>query len=260
MAAPKHVIVMSLLDKLIQNEVFSAKDIERALGRRQCVPWPRAWCNRSGLGRWRWPRLGNPLRLSGSWPYFLGAFSKSLTNNCHPFSLSPHGGGAVMPVPPRMEIRLWEGGLVTLNHQTRHRSGGSISRSPRNSFLGPSRKATPKRGLQPLNSSVLWFFADFSWPNRSRDPPVSDFPLEVTTKAMSSPSLVLHPRNRTPQLFWWNSFGSCIWRDALWPLATFLANSTDGRMSSHTSTMVASLTSSASMWERLCLTSFCFPN
>ena len=41
MAAPKHVIVMSLLDKLIQNEVFSAKDIERALGR---IQWATAVC------------------------------------------------------------------------------------------------------------------------------------------------------------------------------------------------------------------------
>ena len=84
--------------------------------------------------------------------------------------------------------------------------------------------------------------------------------LEATTKAMSFPSLASHPRNRTPQLFWWNSFGSCIWRAALWPRAMFLANSTNGQMSSHTSTTVASLTSSASMWERPCLTSFSFPD
>ena len=41
MAAPKHVIVLSLLDKLIQNEVFAAKEIERALGR---IQWATAVC------------------------------------------------------------------------------------------------------------------------------------------------------------------------------------------------------------------------
>ena len=264
MAAPKHVIVMSLPDKLIQNEVFSAKDIERALGR---IQWATAVCplTKSLMQPfWAWKMAvttsGKPPKTVRLLALLLRRlFQVPYKQLGHPFSPSPHGGVAVMPVPPKMEIPLWEDGLVTSNPLLRTRSCGSISRLLRSNFHGPSRKATPRRGSQPLNSQALWFFADFFWPNRSRDPPVLDFLLEVTTKAMSFPSLALHPRNRTPQLFWWNSCGSCIWRAALWPRAMFLVNSTNGRMSSHISTTVASLTSSASMWERPCLTSFCFP-
>lgn len=41
MAAPKHVIVNDLLTKLIANETFTAKDIEKALGR---IQWATAVC------------------------------------------------------------------------------------------------------------------------------------------------------------------------------------------------------------------------